>query len=51
MIFGSSGKRTNHYTTKATIQWAPWGPFPGGKVRPGHDADHSPPSSSEVKNE
>jgi hypothetical protein len=21
------------------------GPFPGGKVRPGRDADHSPPSS------
>jgi hypothetical protein len=25
--------------------------FPGGKVRPGRDADHSPPSSAEVKNE
>jgi hypothetical protein len=21
------------------------GPFPGGKARPGRDADHSPPSS------
>jgi hypothetical protein len=39
---------------------APWGPpsllyngyrvFPGGKVRPGRDADPSPPSSVEVKN-
>ena len=39
----------------------PWGPlsllyngyrvFPGGKVRPGHDADHSPPSSVEVLEE
>ena len=38
----------------------PWGPpsllyngywvFPGGKVRPGHDADPSPPTSTEVKN-
>jgi hypothetical protein len=38
----------------------PWGPpsllyngyrvFPGGKVRPGRDADLSPPSSAEVKN-
>ena len=38
----------------------PWGPpsllcngyrvFPGGKVRPGCDADPSPPSSAEVKN-
>jgi hypothetical protein len=25
--------------------------FPGGKVRPGRDADHSPPSSAEVKYE
>jgi hypothetical protein len=24
------------------------GPFPGGKARPGPDADHSPPSSPEV---
>jgi hypothetical protein len=27
------------------------GPFPGDKARPGLDADHSPPSSAEVKNE
>jgi hypothetical protein len=25
------------------------GSFPGGKARPGHDADHSPPCSAEVK--
>jgi hypothetical protein len=25
------------------------GSFPGGKARPGSDADHSPPSSAEVK--
>jgi hypothetical protein len=25
--------------------------FPGGKVRPGSDADHSPPSSAEVMEE
>jgi hypothetical protein len=25
--------------------------FPQGKVRPGRDADHSPPSNAEVKNE
>jgi hypothetical protein len=25
------------------------GPFPGGKARPGGNADHSPPSSAEVK--
>jgi hypothetical protein len=27
------------------------GPFPEGKARPGRDADHSPPSTSEVVNE
>jgi hypothetical protein len=27
------------------------GPFPGGKARPGRDADHSPPSNAEVVNE
>jgi hypothetical protein len=27
------------------------GPFPRGKARPGRDADHSPQSSAEVKNE
>jgi hypothetical protein len=27
------------------------GPFPGAKLRPGRDADHSPPSSTEVDNE
>jgi hypothetical protein len=27
------------------------GPFPGGKARPGHDADNLPPSSAEVVNE
>jgi hypothetical protein len=27
------------------------GPFPGGKARPGLDADHSPTSSTEVKND
>jgi hypothetical protein len=27
------------------------GSFPGGKMRPGRDVDHSPPSSAEVKKE
>jgi hypothetical protein len=27
------------------------GPFPGGKARPGRDADNSPSSSAEFKNE
>jgi hypothetical protein len=26
-------------------------PFPGGKARPGRDADHSPPPSAEVVDE
>jgi hypothetical protein len=26
-------------------------PFPGAKARPGRDADHSPPSSTEVEYE
>jgi hypothetical protein len=27
------------------------GPFPGAKVRPGHNANHSPPSTAKAKNE
>jgi hypothetical protein len=27
------------------------GPFPGAKAQPGHDANHSPPSNAEIKNE
>jgi hypothetical protein len=39
--------------TQPPIQWVmgTGGSFPGGKARPGRDADHSPPSSAEVKNE
>jgi hypothetical protein len=35
--------------TQPTIQWAP-GALSLGVKRPGHEADHSPPSSAEVKN-
>jgi hypothetical protein len=35
--------------TQSSIQWAPWSLFPGIK-RPGRGADHSPPSSGEVRN-
>jgi hypothetical protein len=48
--FGSSGKHTNHYTTKATCRVGTGGPFPGTKARPGRDSDHSS-SSVEVDNE
>ena len=34
--------------TQPPVQWVP--DFPGGKVRPGREADLSPPSSAEVKN-
>jgi hypothetical protein len=34
--------------TQPTIQWVPGAPSLGVK-RPGREADHSPPSSSEVK--
>jgi hypothetical protein len=36
------------HTSSSTM--GTWGPFTGGKARPGRDADHSPPSSVEVKN-
>jgi hypothetical protein len=35
----------------ASCPMGTWYPFPGGKARPGSDADHSPPSSAEVVNE
>jgi hypothetical protein len=35
----------------ASCTMATGGPFPGGKARPGRDADHLPPSSAEVVNE
>jgi hypothetical protein len=33
----------------ASYQMGTGGPFPGGKARPGRDADHSPPTNAEVK--
>jgi hypothetical protein len=39
-------------STYPTVQWVQGGILsPGGKVQPGCDADHSPPSSAEVKKE
>jgi hypothetical protein len=37
--------------TQPPIQWAPGALSLRGKARPGRDADHSPPSSAEVKKE
>jgi hypothetical protein len=36
-------------STQPSIQWEPWAIFPGVK-RQGCEADHSPPSSAEVRN-
>jgi hypothetical protein len=38
----------NYFAVLASCTMGTGGPFPGGKVRPGRYADHSPPSSSEV---
>jgi hypothetical protein len=37
--------------TQPPVQWVPGVLSPGVKAGPGRDADHSPPSSVEVKNE
>jgi hypothetical protein len=37
--------------TQPPVQWVPGVLSPGIKARPGREADHSPPSSAEVKNE
>jgi hypothetical protein len=43
--------QTESGTHPASCTVGTGGPFPGGKARPGRDADHSPPSSAEVENE
>jgi hypothetical protein len=43
--------QTGSGTHLASCPMGTGGPFPGGKARPGRDADHSPPSSAEVKYE
>jgi hypothetical protein len=47
----SSCIQTGSGTHPASYPMGTGGSFPGGKARPGRDADHSPPSSAEVKNE
>jgi hypothetical protein len=43
--------QTSSEAHSATYSMGTRSPFPGGKARPGSDADRSPPSSAEVKNE
>ena len=42
------GRDFPHLSTQPPVKWVPG--FPEGKVRPGRDADPSPPSRAEVKN-
>jgi hypothetical protein len=50
-IFPLNCIHTGSGTHPASCPMSTGGPFPGGKARPGRDADHSLPSSSEVVNE
>jgi hypothetical protein len=43
--------RTGSGVHPASCTMGTGGAFPGGKARPGRDADHSPSSSTEVVNE
>jgi hypothetical protein len=43
--------QTSSGSHPATYPMGIGGRFPGGKARPGRDADHSPPYSADVKNE
>jgi hypothetical protein len=42
--------QTGSGTHPASCTMGTGDPLPGGKARPGRDADHSPPSSAEVEN-
>jgi hypothetical protein len=50
-FFSSPCVQTGSGVHPASYPMGTGGPFPGGKARPGRDADHSHPSSAEVKNE
>jgi hypothetical protein len=46
-----SSVQTGSEAHPASCTMGTGGPFPGGKARPGRDADHSPSSSAEVVTE
>jgi hypothetical protein len=50
-FFSSLCVHTGSGAHPASCTMGTGGPFPGGKARPGRDADHSPSSSAEVVNE
>jgi hypothetical protein len=50
-IFRRTTVQTGSGAHPASYPMGTGGPFPGGKGRPGRNADHSPPSSAEVKYE
>jgi hypothetical protein len=50
-FFSSLCVQTGSGAHPASCTMGTGGPFPGGKARPGRDADHSPLSSAEVENE
>jgi hypothetical protein len=50
-FYSSPRVQTDSGAHPASYPMGTGGPFPGGKARPGRDADHSPPSSAEVKYE
>jgi hypothetical protein len=50
-FFSSPCVQTSSGAHPASYSMGTGGSFPGSKARPGRDADHSPPSSAEVKNE
>jgi hypothetical protein len=50
-FFSSPCVQTGSGSHPASGTMGTGGSFPGGKARPGRDAEHSPPSSAEVKNE
>jgi hypothetical protein len=50
-FYSSFCAQTGSGVHPASCTMGTMGPFSGGKVRQGRDADHSPPSSAEVENE